>query len=95
MMSKEQISKLLKLLKSIETKLNILVRLQKASMPRPKITKAEREILKLCDKKHTIEDMMKETKKTKTNVNTLLSMLRTKGYIKSTKSQNRLVYKRI
>lgn len=95
MMSKDQFKKLMNSLKRIETKLDILVRLQRASMPKPKITAAEKTILKLCDKKHTIDDMMKETGKTKTNVNKLLSQLRKKGCIRSLKLKDKLVYERI
>jgi len=95
MMSKEQFKKLMKSLKSMESKLDILIRLQKASMPKPKITPAEKEILKLCDKKHTINDMMKETGKTETNVNRLLSVLRKKALIKSVSLKDKLVYEKI
>lgn len=95
MMSKEQFRKLMKSLKSIETKLDILVSLQRASMPKPKITREERKILKLCDKKHTIHDIVQKTGKTKTNVNFLLSQLRKKGVIKSVKLKDKLVYGRI
>lgn len=95
MMRKEQFRKLLKSLKSIETKLDILVRLQKASMPKPKITKEERKILRICDKKHTTVDIMKETGKTRTNVDTLLSQLRKKGLIMSVRLKDKVVYERI
>jgi len=95
MMSKEQFTKLMKSLKSMESKLDILIRLQRASMPKPEVTTEEKKILKLCDKKHIIEDIMKETGKTKTNVNFLLSQLRTKGLIRSVKLKDKLVYERI
>jgi len=95
MVTKEQFNKLMKSLKSIESKLDVLVRLQRASMPKPKITPAERAILKLCDKKHTIDDMMKEAGKTRTNVESLLSQLRIKGQITSVKVKGKHVYKRI
>ena len=95
MMSKEQINKLLKSLKSIEAKLDILIALQKAVSPKPKVSKEERKILKLCNRKHTIKDIMKETGKTETNVNKTLSMLRKKALIKSVKLKGKLVYERI
>ena len=95
MMSKDQFRKLMKSLKSIETKLDILVRLQRASMPKPRITPEEKKILRLCDKKHTIKDMMKETGKTETNVNKLLSLLRKKGCIRSVRLKDKVVYERI
>lgn len=85
----------MKSLKSIESKLDILVKLQKASMPKSKITPAEDQILKLCDKKHDIQDMMKQTGKTETNVNYLLSQLRKKVLIRSVKVKDKLVYERI
>ena len=95
MATREQTDKLLKSLKRIESKLDMIVRLQKATMPKPNITKAEKEILKLCDKKHTIQDIIKKTGKTKTNVETLLSNLRKKVLIKSVKIGDKIVYKRI
>ena len=93
--SKKQFKELMNSLKRIETKLGVLVRLQRASMPKPKVTPEEKKILKLCDKKHIIDDMMKETGKTKTNVNFLLSQLRKKGLIKSVRVKDKLVYERI
>ena len=95
MVTKEQFDKLMKSLKSVESKLDVLVRLQRASMPKPKITPAEKQILKLCDKQHTVDDMMKETKKTKTNVETLLTNLRKKALIKSVRLKDKVVYERI
>lgn len=95
MMSKEQFKKLMRSLKSIESKLDVLVRLQKASMPKPKIGEEEKKIRKLCDRKHTIDDMMKETMKTRTNVQSILTNLRKKGLIRSVKLKDKLVYERI
>jgi small-conductance mechanosensitive channel len=95
MATREQINKLLKSLKSIESKLDVLVRLQKASMPKPKIGEEEKKIRKLCDKKHTIDDMVEETKKTRTNVTSILTNLRKKGLIRSVKLKDKLVYERI
>lgn len=94
-MDKAEFKELMQSLKSIERKLDILVKLLKASTPKPKITPEERKILKLCDKKHTINDIVKETGKTRNNVNKILSILRKKGVIKSIKTQDRLVYERI
>jgi len=94
-MNKDQFRKFMKSLKSIESKLDLLVRLQKASMPKPKITPAEKQILRLCDRQHTVDDIMKETKKTKTNVETLLSNLRKKALIKSVRLKDKVVYERI
>lgn len=95
MVTKEQFNKLMKSLKSIESKLDVLVRLQRASMPKPKTTPEEKKILKLCNRKHTIKDITKKTGKTETNVNKILSMLRKKALIKSVKLKDKLVYERI
>lgn len=95
MATKEQTDKLLKSLKRIESKLDMIVRLQKATMPKPSITPAEKDVLKLCDKKHTIQDMVTKTGKTETNVNRMLSNLRKKVLIKSIKINDKIVYKRI
>jgi DNA-binding CsgD family transcriptional regulator len=83
MATKEQTDKLLKSLKRIESKLDVLVRLQKATMPKQKATPAENEILKLCNKKHTIQDMVTKTGKSEGNVKFLLAQLRKKVLIKS------------
>ena len=94
-MTKEQINKLIKSLKSIESKLDVLVAIQRASVPKPKTTPAEKVILKLCDKKHTVDDIIKESGKTRTNVESLLTQLRKKGQIMSVKVKGKRVYKRI
>lgn len=94
-MTKEQFNKLMKSLKSIESKLDVLVRLQRASMPKPSVGKEEKKILKLCDKKHTIDDMAKETGKKPHNVTVILSNLRKKGLIGSVKVKDKPVYERI
>ena len=95
MVTKDQFKKLMKSLKSMESKLDILIRLQKASMPKPSIGKEEKKILKLCDKKHTIDDIAKETGKTPRNVTVVLSNLRKRALIKSVKLKDKLVYERI
>jgi len=64
-------------------------------MPKPKITTEEKRILKLCDKKHTIDDMVQATGKTRTNVGFILTQLRKKGLIKSVKLKDKLVYGRV
>lgn len=95
MVTSEQFNKLMASLKSLESKLDILVRLQKASLPKPNITKAERSVLKLCDKKHTVEDIVKETGKSKSSVENLLSQLRKKGQIITVRSKDKVVYGKI
>ena len=94
-MTKEQFNKLMKSLKSIESKLDVLVRLQRASMPKPKIGEEEKKILKLCDKKHSIDDIVKETKKTRNSVKVTLTRLKKKALVRSVKVKDKLVYERI
>lgn len=94
-MNDKQFKELIKTVKNMESKMNLLVRILKASMPKPKTAPEEKKILKLCDKKHRIDDMMKETKKTRTNVKKILSQLRSKGLIESAKMRDELVYRRI
>jgi len=93
--SRKQFDQLLKSLRSIENKLETLVILQKAVMPKQKLGSEQNKILKLCDKKHTVEDMVKETGKTKSNVKSILSILRKKGLIRSVKLKDKVVYERI
>lgn len=94
-MDKAEFKELMRLLKSIERKLDVLIKLLKVSMPKPKITSEERKILKLCDKKHTIDDIVKETGKTRNNVKVTLTHLRNKGVIKTIKIKDKTVYQRI
>jgi len=94
-MSKDQFKELLKSLEGIEEKLEILINLQKATMPEPNISKIERIVLKLCDKKHTVEDIAKGTGKAENNVRAILSNLRTKGLVKTVETRDRVVFERI
>jgi DNA-binding transcriptional ArsR family regulator len=82
-------------LKNIEKKLDILVDLQKRTLPKQSVTKEERKVLNLCDKKHTAEDIAKATGKTETNVNYILSSLRNKFLIQSVKVDGKTVYEKI
>ena len=95
MTQKDPTAKLLKSLKRIESKLDVIISLQKASLPKPTISPTESEILKLCDKKHTVKDMMIKTGKTETNINSLLTKLRKKVLITTVKVDSRKVYERI
>lgn len=95
MMDKRQFDELMRFLKSIEEKLGTLLSIQKAIMPKPSIGKEERKVLKLCDKKHTAEEIAKETGKTDNNVNVILSRLRSKGLAKSVDVKGRTVYEKI
>lgn len=94
-MDKKQFDELMKSLKGIEERLAILLSIQKATMPKPSIGKEEKKVLKLCDKKHTAEEIAKETGKTENNVNVILSRLRDKGLVKSVDIKGRTVYERI
>lgn len=95
MTSEKLFEEMLKSLKRIEEKLEILINLQKVAMPKPKVTTEEKKILKLCDKKHTAEEIAKGTGKTENNVNVILSRLRDKGLIKSVEIKGRTVYEKI
>jgi len=85
----------MKSLKGIEERLEILISLQKATMPKPSISKMERAVLKLCDKRHTIEDIAKETGKAENNVRAILSNLRTKGLARTVEMKDKVVFERI
>ena len=95
MMSKEQFEKISKTLDNIDSKLTTLIVLQKRASPKPKIGNEGAKILKLCDKKHTIDDIVKETGKTEDNVKVTLSNLRSKGLIRSVELKDKLVYEEI
>lgn len=94
-MSKKQFEELLKSLKNIEDRLEILINLQKATMPKPSVGEIEKRVLQLCDKKHTIEDIAKETGKAQNNVRAILSNLRDKGLIKKVEIKDRVVFETI
>ena len=94
-MTKEQVDELLKSLKNIEGKLDILVSLQKVNTPMPKIGKEEEKILKLCDKKHSIAEMMQETGKKEGTINATLNHLKNKGLIQPIRLADKVVYERI
>jgi hypothetical protein len=94
-MSSKQLGELIDLLKSIDDKLEILINLQKKILPKPSLGKEEKKVLKLCDRKHIIDDIVKETGKTENNVKVILSRLRDKGMIRSVEVKNRLVYEKI
>ena len=92
----KRFKELISLLKNIEGKLDILISLQRRVAPEPSVGKEEKKILKLCDKKHTIDDIMKKTGKKRSNVTVVLTKLRKKGLIISVKSKDKkIVYERI
>jgi hypothetical protein len=95
MMSTEQFKEFSKTLKDIDDKLSILIILQKRVAPKPPIGVEETKVLKLCDKKHTIDNIVKETGKTENNVKVTLSNLRGKGLIRSLEINGIVVYEEI
>jgi hypothetical protein len=95
MMSSKQFREMITLLGSIDEKLDTLVNFQRTVMPKPKLGKEEKKILRLCDRKNTIADMATKTGKTENNMKVKLTQLRRKGLIRSVKIKNRLVYEKI
>ena len=94
-MDDKQFKELMTVMKDIGEKIDLLIRITKATGPEIDITTEEKNVLKLCDKKHTIKDIAKKTQKTETNVKFFLSQLRGKGLIESAKQGDKLVYKKI
>lgn len=94
-MDDNQYKPLLKILKGIDQKLSILISLQKTSSKPTKLGSEANTILKLCNGKSSIDDIMKTTNKTKGNVKTTLSFLRKKGLIKTIKINKKTVYVKI
>lgn len=86
---------LMEVLKSIEGKLDVLIILYKTNLPRAKVGEEEEKILKLCNRKHTVEDMAKKTGKTENNVKVILSRLRDKALISTLRMKGETVYERI
>lgn len=76
-------SEILKQLKSINGKLDVLINLTRLSAPKQKPTKEERKILELCNMKNTVSDIVNKTDKKKSNVEFILSNLRNKALINS------------
>lgn len=95
MIDNDKFRQLMRSLNNIETKLDILINLQRTSMPKPKVPKEEAKILELCDKKHTIADMVARTGKKNSYVRKILTQLRKKGLIVSIKSDGKTVYGKV
>jgi predicted transcriptional regulator len=95
MMSSKQFREMMNLLRSIEEKLEILVNFQRTLIPKPQLGEEEKKVLELCDRKNTIAEIATKTGKTSNNVNFMLTQLRRKGIIRSTKVKNKTVYERI
>jgi len=94
-LDREQFKEFIKCAKNIENKLDTLIIFMKLMAPKPKLGKEEAEILKLCNKKNNISDMVKKLEKTEKNVGVVLTNLRKKGYIKSTIMNDKYVYMKI
>jgi DNA-binding NarL/FixJ family response regulator len=94
-MTEQKPEQIIKLLKSIDDKMDMLISIQKKSMPKQVISKEEQKVLGLCDRKHTVADIAKETNKTENNVNVILSHLRDKVLIRSIEIDGKVVYERI
>lgn len=86
---------LINILRNIDSKLDILIILQKAQMPKPKIGEEEHKILKLCDRRHTIDEMVEKTGKAEGTIKATLSHLRDKALILTVKTKDKTVYERI
>jgi len=82
-------------LKNIEKKLDILIKIQKSIAPEPKLGSDEKKILKFCNSKYTINEIVEKTQKTKHYIEVILSKLRGSGIIKSVKIKGRIVYSKV
>lgn len=91
----KQFTELINLVKNIDDKLDTLVNFQRTLMPKPKLGTEEKKILKLCDRKNAIDDIMTRTTKSRNDVKVTLTRLRKKGLIRSVKVKNKLVYEKI
>jgi len=74
---------IVKLLKSIDSKLDTLITLSRLTVPKQTPTEEEKKVLKFCNRKNSVLEIMKQTEKTRTAVDNLLSNMRLKGIIKS------------
>ena len=83
------------ILKNIEKKLDVLIKIQKSMAPEPKIGTDEKKVLKYCNSKYTINEIVEKTKKTKGSVEVVLSNLRSRGIIKSVKTKGKIVYSKV
>lgn len=91
----KQIEGLLKSIENIESNLDLLVSLQMATMKKPDVGKEEKKILKLCDKKHTMADIVKATNKKEGTIGATLNHLKAKALIRTVIVDGKTVYERI
>jgi len=94
-MDEKQFKQILGMLKNIDSKLSILISIQKSSIEPPKLGKEEKSILKLCNGKNSVEEMTKITNKTRSNIEVTINHLKKKGLIRSTKINKKTVYVKI
>jgi hypothetical protein len=94
-MEKKQFETIANSLESIDKKLDILISLQKRTLPKPKFGKEEKKVFNLCDKKHTSVEIASTISKTRNNVHFILSQLRDKGLIQSVRTEGKTVYEKI
>ena len=94
-MNESQFQKCVSILKGIDDKLSILISLQKSLITPPSLGNEEKTVLKLCNGKNSVEDMMKIANKKRNNIEVTLSHLKKKGIIKSTKINDKHVYVKI
>ena len=83
------------MLKNIEKKLDVLIKIQKSMAPEPKISPEKEKILVFCNSKNTINEISEQTKKTKKSIERILANLRSKGIIQSIKTKGKVVYSKV
>lgn len=94
-MDNNQFKQLLDVLKDISSKLSILIAFEKSSAKPQKIGGEEGIILKLCNGKNSIDNMIESTGKKRNNIEVVLTHLRKKGMIRSTRYLDKTVYVKI
>jgi len=94
-MEEKQFKQMISVLKDIDSKIAVLISLQKSSLKPPKLGKETKIIFKLCNGKNSVVDMAKITKKRKNAIEVALNYLRKKGLIRTTKINKKTVYVKI
>ena len=94
-MDEKQFKQLISVLKDIDSKISILISLQKSSIKPPKLGKETNAVFKLCNGKNSVDDMVKNLEKRKNAIEVLLNYLRKKGLIRTTKIKKKTVYVKI
>ncbi len=94
-MEEKQFKQFIGLLRDIDSKISILISLQKSSMKPPKLGKETNAVFKLCNGKNSVDDMVKILKKRKNAIEVSLNYLRKKGLIRTTKINKKTVYVKI